>query len=192
MSSLPYPKESAPFPNYLVDEVMPTLRDTEWRILCIVVRQTLGWVSADGKGRKEYDWLSQSQFKRRTGRASEAVSKAVDVLVKRMLIEAFDGDMTSLSNVQSRRSAYKIYYRLHPRLLERRGKPEESSESELRKANRTERRTIQKFENKSQNGDNSGDKVIGRSVEPRIAGWHKAGQVSLTGKTDRYNSHVRS
>jgi len=28
---------TTPFPNYLLNEVMPTLKDTEWRLLCVIV-----------------------------------------------------------------------------------------------------------------------------------------------------------
>lgn len=34
-----------PFPRVLVDEVMPDLTDTEWRVLTVIVRQTIGWQS---------------------------------------------------------------------------------------------------------------------------------------------------
>ena len=30
-------KNYTPFPNKLIDEVMPTLRDTEWRVLCVIL-----------------------------------------------------------------------------------------------------------------------------------------------------------
>ena len=45
------PKETGQFtafPNVLLDQVMPSLRDTEWRLLCVIVRQTVGW-NRDGK-----------------------------------------------------------------------------------------------------------------------------------------------
>src|SRR6266404_747997 len=80
-----FPANSTPFPNVLIDRIMPTLRDTEWRVLCTVVRQTLGWHSAAGK-RKTSDWLTQSQLKRRTGRESAAVSQAIESLVRKGLL----------------------------------------------------------------------------------------------------------
>ena len=41
----------------------------------------LGWKDGQG-GRKQADWLTQSQLKARTGRASEAISRAIDGLVQ--------------------------------------------------------------------------------------------------------------
>lgn len=58
---------TTPVPVALIDRVMPTLRDTELRVLLVVVRQTLGWqVGKDPYLRKERDWLTQSQLMRRT------------------------------------------------------------------------------------------------------------------------------
>ncbi len=71
---------STQFPSHLIDEIMPQLKDTEWRLLCILVRQTFGW-------KKEWDWLSTSQLKARTGRATAAVSHAIETLVRLQLIE---------------------------------------------------------------------------------------------------------
>jgi hypothetical protein len=72
-------------PCRLIDEVMPDLKDTELRLLLVVLRQTVGRRNPDGTP-KERDWLSHSQLKARTGRASEAVSDAVAALVRRGLI----------------------------------------------------------------------------------------------------------
>jgi hypothetical protein len=79
----PYPTHSTPFPNALLDQVMPTLKDTEFRLLCVIVRATLGWRDPKSGQRKRVAWLSHSQIKARTGRSSEAVSHAIDVLVTR-------------------------------------------------------------------------------------------------------------
>ena len=53
-----FPARSTPFPSHLLDDAMPLLSDTEWRVLCVVVRQTLGWEDGQG-GRKREDWLTQ-------------------------------------------------------------------------------------------------------------------------------------
>lgn len=104
-----------PFPNALLDSLMPTLKDTEWRLLCVVVRQTRGWVDADGKERKVWDWLSQSQLKKRTGRNTGALSKALDVLVRRGLVVVQDGRGKSLTTAQERRRATgSLFYSLGP------------------------------------------------------------------------------
>ncbi len=102
-------------PNFLIDEVMPTLKDTEWRLLCVVLRQTRGWVNASSKERKVWDWLSQSQLRKRTGRNTGALSKALDALVRRDLVVVQDGTGKRLSTPQERRRANcPLFYALGP------------------------------------------------------------------------------
>lgn len=102
-------------PNVLLDKVMPELRDTEFRILMVVVRQTLGWQDGpDPSKRKEKDWLTQGQLMRRTGRANGAVSHAVDALVRSRLIDVLDRWGRPLSTpAERRRHLGHLYYRLH-------------------------------------------------------------------------------
>ena len=106
---------TTPVPIALIDRVMPTLRDTELRVLLVVVRQTLGWqVGKDPSLRKERDWLTQSQLMRRTGRASGAVARAVDALVRRGLIDVMDGaERLLMTPAERRRCLGRLYYRLH-------------------------------------------------------------------------------
>lgn len=107
---------TTPFPNGLIDEVMPTLRDTEWRLLCVVVRHTLGWRDGSQKGqRKASDWLTHRQLKAQTGRDSEAISKAVDALVKRGIIEVWSDTGKRLTTPHARRRCGgRLYFRLKP------------------------------------------------------------------------------
>ena len=105
-----------PFPTALMDEQMPHLKDTEWRLLCVIVRQTVGWQS--GKGRKKRDWMSQTQLMARTGRNSAALSAALDVLVRKNLIECSDVDGEPLTTPQQRRRHRgRVYFALTPAIL---------------------------------------------------------------------------
>ena len=105
-----------PFPALYVDLVMPGLTDTEWRILCVVIRQTLGWKDAkheDTKVRKGRDWLSHRQLKERTSKSSDSVSKAVDSLVRSGLIVIEREDGTLLNHASARRRARaRLYFKL--------------------------------------------------------------------------------
>lgn len=107
--SMPLPKnqsspvrKTTPVPNLLLDKAMPRLRDTEWRLLCVIVRQTAGWTLEDGS-RKRSDWLSHFQLRRRTGRSSAAVSRAIDALVKARLVIVRDSFGLPLSTASERR-----------------------------------------------------------------------------------------
>lgn len=108
---------TTPMPNFLLDRVMPRLTDTEWRILCVIVRQTFGWHLGPGK-RKQSDWLSHYQLKRRTGRQSAAVSRAIDRLVKRGLITVRDSHERLVSSTSARRRVKShLLFSLHARLV---------------------------------------------------------------------------
>jgi hypothetical protein len=91
-----------PIPTVLIDQIMPTLKDTEWRLLIVIGRQTLGW-GTTGRTRKAKDWLSQRQLMARTGRNSAALSAALDTLVKRQLVSASDQNGYPLSTPEERR-----------------------------------------------------------------------------------------
>jgi hypothetical protein len=106
-----FPGGTVPVPNALFDDLLPTLRDTELRVLLIIIRQTAGW--RDHKGRsKARDWISHGQFVRRTGRKSAAVSGAIARLVRRGLIVVEDSAGQSLATPQERRRHLgRLYFR---------------------------------------------------------------------------------
>lgn len=113
MPSRNVPVPTTPFPSYLLDEVMPTLTDTQWRLLCVIVRATLGWQGEGAGERKQQDWLTHGQLKARTGRSSEAVCRSLDTLVRRGWIEVRNEAGTLLGTPQQRRGCLgKLFFRL--------------------------------------------------------------------------------
>ncbi len=122
---LPFPVRSVPFPALLLDRAMPRLTDTEWRLLCVIVRQTLGWqqpargdtaeIGNREAGRKERDWLTQGQLAARTGRSSKPLSRAISGLVAKGFIQVLTDQGKPLDTPQERRRyPNKHWYRLHP------------------------------------------------------------------------------
>jgi len=103
--------QTTPFPNYLLDEVCPRLKGSEWNLLCLIVRQTCGWRDREG-GRKGSDWLTHRQIKQRTGLASASISAAIDSLVKQRLIEVRDYSGRALSSAAERRRAARLCFSL--------------------------------------------------------------------------------
>jgi hypothetical protein len=111
---------STPFPNVLIEQVMPKLRDTEWRVLVVIVRATLGWIDQPLGQRKRRAWITNGELRRRTGRASSAVSLAVSNLVRSRLIEVTDAAGTFLPTASVRRRCRgRLYFNLHPVVLGR-------------------------------------------------------------------------
>jgi hypothetical protein len=107
-------------PSALIREELPTLKMAELKLLLVVTDQTLGWTNPLTGRRQEVDWLTHSQLKSRTGCASEAISKAIDSLVRRNLIEVLADTGEPLLTAQARRRcAGRLFFRLSRRVLAR-------------------------------------------------------------------------
>lgn len=106
---------AVPIPNRFFDEVMPMLKDTEMRVLLCVFRATFGFREGSPSGgwrHKERDWISHAQLCRRTGRGSDAVSKAVDALVRQGLVVTEDASGRTLKTSEERRRFVgRLYFR---------------------------------------------------------------------------------
>ncbi len=121
-----------PVPSRLVDAVMPHLRDTELRVILVVLRQTWGWKmdrtnvdemkagqqahsskqAVQKQATKRRDWLSHRQLCRRTGRGSDAVSAAVASLTASGLIIVEDaGGKPLMTPDERRRCLGRLYFR---------------------------------------------------------------------------------
>jgi hypothetical protein len=141
---------TTPFPNVLLDEAMPRLRDTEWRLLCVIVRQTLGWHDTSANGRKQRDWLTQAQMKRRTGRNSAALSKALDALVRNGLIAVHDERGHPLTTPQQRRGhSGPLFYSLGTATVR---SSSQSEVAEVEGGRYTTENTLSAAESEVQNG----------------------------------------
>lgn len=70
-------------PDAIIDTWMPELSESEFKVLMVIVRQTLGWD-------KPRDRISHSQFVKKTGLSQRAVTAAVESLSTRNLIRITD------------------------------------------------------------------------------------------------------
>jgi DNA-binding MarR family transcriptional regulator len=68
--------------NHLFDEIMPFLRDTELRVLLIVIRYTKGWMVP-----REHVFLSYRMLSKKTGRQPVSIAKAIRELERKGLVE---------------------------------------------------------------------------------------------------------
>ena len=115
---------STPVPNVILDFYVRELNSIELKVLLIIIRQTLGWADRRGLfGRKERDWISGSQFIKKTGSSKRAISSAIDQLVKKGLIEVLDDYGTVLKYSEQRKGKLRLYYRLHVSLYKHVDKP---------------------------------------------------------------------
>ncbi len=85
--------------NAVFDVIMPTLSPNAFKVLCVAIRQTLGWRDPDSvnpRDRKEWDHIPYSQFMEKTGIASrETLKRALDECMERDYLlrrQPTDGD----------------------------------------------------------------------------------------------------
>ena len=72
------------FSNFVIDEIMPTLKPTHWQVLCFIIRKTVGW-------QKTVDTISYSQIIKGTNISSRAtISSALSHLVDQNYIALID------------------------------------------------------------------------------------------------------
>ena len=109
---------TTPVPNVIFDIYMKELNSTELKVLLVVIRQTLGWADRRGiYGRKEIDWISGSQLRAKTGSSERAITSAIETLVMKKLIEVHDDRGHTLSYSKDRQGKTRLYYSLHPSVL---------------------------------------------------------------------------
>ncbi len=103
---------TTPVPNVLFDSCLKELKCAELKVLLVIIRQTLGWADKQSAlGRKEMDWISGSQLKVKTGSSSRAISAAIEVLIKKALIEVLDGHGNLLHDPTIRKGRQRLYFR---------------------------------------------------------------------------------
>lgn len=105
-------------PNSILDEILPQLKEVELKVLLVIVRQTLGWIEDDETGRrKEKDWISIGQFKKKTGCGRVAIGRAITKLIEYNLVEANSPEGKVLETARERQLAgSRIFYRLKTRM----------------------------------------------------------------------------
>lgn len=102
-------------PNVILDEWILILTECEFKLLIVIIRQTLGWVMDDDSGRrKERDWLSMSQLTHKTGYGRTKISENIKTLIQHhRLIEATDAEGNVLDTPEKRKNNRgQIFYRL--------------------------------------------------------------------------------
>jgi hypothetical protein len=118
---------TTPVPNVIFDVYLKELNSSELKVLLVVIRQTLGWADRRGTfGRKESDWISGTQLMQKTGSSKRAISSAIDMLVRKRIIEVIDYRGYILNNPESRQGKTKLYYRLNSNVYNPVEKPMEN------------------------------------------------------------------
>ena len=73
-------------PNTVFDTYLKDLGYAEVKVLLVVIRQTYGWKDPRTDSHKQWDWISQQFFVKKTGLSQRAVSTAITTLIEKRLI----------------------------------------------------------------------------------------------------------
>lgn len=93
-------------PNTLI-ELLPGLTGAQWKVLCIVVRQTLG-------RQRQQTSIAHRYLIGSTGLASSTVSEAISLLVSEGILVVLDGKGRELGSAVQRQRRGLLTFRLHP------------------------------------------------------------------------------
>ncbi|MBS1619282.1 MAG: hypothetical protein JST76_12230 [Bacteroidetes bacterium] len=105
-------KRTTPVPNAFFDHWLPRLTESELKVLLVVVRQTYGWIDRQTGGRKMRDRISGWQLRQKAGLSRRIVTKAVQSLSDKRLLEASDYKGNPLPFASDRKGKKYLYYRV--------------------------------------------------------------------------------
>jgi hypothetical protein len=103
-------KQTTQVPNFLFDTHLRELTEAELKIYLVTIRQTLGWFdSATGK-RKSRDRITHNQFKQKTGLSNRIISKTIQSLSVKKLIQVTNYEGKELDQPKERRGKPYLFY----------------------------------------------------------------------------------
>lgn len=111
-----YYKRTTQLPNDIVDIHLRDLTESMLKILLVVIRQTIGYVTKKGR-RKPTDWITIGYFEKRTGLTRKTITKALTNLIAKNLIIALDTKKQELKTAKQRQGKKYIYYAYKPYYL---------------------------------------------------------------------------
>ncbi|MBL7819461.1 MAG: replication protein [Saprospiraceae bacterium] len=103
-------EQTTQVPNILFDLHLPSLTDSELKILLIIIRQTYGWIDRYTGNRKLQDRISHSQFITKTGLSRRVISKALKNLVSKGLVNITCRNGNNLQRSFDRRGKTSLIY----------------------------------------------------------------------------------
>jgi hypothetical protein len=103
-------KQTTQVPNFLFDIHLPKLTEAELKILLVTIRQTLGWFDSTTGKRKSRDRITHSQFKQKTGLSKRIITKTIQSLSVKNLIEVTDFEGKQLHQPKDRKGKPYLFY----------------------------------------------------------------------------------
>ena len=101
-------------PNSLFDTHLATLTEAELKIFLVIVRKTYGWINKKSGERKKRDRISNAQFCSKTGMSKRIITKAIQSLAMKQLIQISDIKGGMLCMPADRKGKTHIFYAVSP------------------------------------------------------------------------------
>jgi phage replication O-like protein O len=105
-------KYTTQVPNIIFDLHLPALSESELKVLLVIIRQTIGWIDPYTKRRKTRDWISHSQFIKKTNLSRKSISEALKSLCLKNIIRITNFKGEPLFYSWERKGKKKMWYEL--------------------------------------------------------------------------------
>lgn len=107
-------KQTTHVPNEVFDKWLAILTESEIKILLVIIRQTYGWIDRYTGRRKLRDRITRTQFMMKAGLSARIVSKTLNSLLKRGLIQISDENLKPLIYSSDRKGKFILLYSINP------------------------------------------------------------------------------
>lgn len=98
-------------PNILFDELLPYFKESELKVLLVILYQTRRWIDKRTGKPKEWDWISISFFAKKTGLSKRAIGNAIGSLTLKRCIRVKNQNGRLITTPVGRRNAKKLFYK---------------------------------------------------------------------------------
>ena len=107
--SIMHYKNTTQVSNHIFDQLLPELNFSELKLLLLIIRQTMGWITKSGH-RKQRDRINYAWFEKRSGLSRRVISTSIQSLISKQLIEVTDYHYNILNSPVLRKGKVGIYY----------------------------------------------------------------------------------
>ena len=104
-------QQTTQVPNFIF-ALLPNLTEAELKVILTVIRQTYGWIDKRTSKRKLKDRISGSQFRLKTGLSKRTITKTLQSLMAKNLLEITDYAGNVLQTATDRQGKTHLYYSL--------------------------------------------------------------------------------
>ena len=103
-------QQTTQVPKIVFDTHLPSLTESELKLLLIIIRQTFGWFDKATGQRKTRDRISHGQFMKKTGLSRRVITKALKSLIEKDLVTVTCENGKTLHRAVERKGMARLFY----------------------------------------------------------------------------------